>query len=78
RKSANPVAFLNKNASAVSVMRRAMMSSSAFIESQKQADIFNQPIQDTQIIYKDNRDTPKLASSGNSDLFHDGKVYFSS
>ncbi|HBJ5925833.1 TPA: hypothetical protein LCS47_003750, partial [Acinetobacter baumannii] len=61
-----------------SVMRRAMMSSSAFIESQKQADIFNQPVQDTQIIYKGNRDTPKLASSGNLDLFHDGKVYFSS
>ncbi|MDC4724365.1 tape measure protein [Acinetobacter baumannii] len=78
RKSANPEAFLNKNASADSVMRRAMMSSSAFIESQKQADIFNQPVQDTQIIYKGNRDTPKLASSGNSDLFHDGKVYFSS
>lgn len=78
RKSANPEAFLNNNASADCVMRRAMMSSSAFIESQKQADIFNQPIQDTQIIYKSNRDTPKLASSGNSDLFHDGKVYFSS
>ncbi|WP_434728275.1 tape measure protein [Acinetobacter sp. PVC-6A] len=78
RKSANPEAFLNNNASADSVMRRAMMSSSAFIESQKQADIFNQPVQDTQIIYKGNRDTPKLASSGNSDLFHDGKVYFSS
>ncbi|MDV7482326.1 tape measure protein [Acinetobacter baumannii] len=78
RKSANPEAFLNKNASADSVMRRAMMSSSAFIESQKQADIFNQPVQDTQIIYKGNRDTPKLASSANSDLFHDGKVYFSS
>ncbi|EPL3738023.1 tape measure protein, partial [Acinetobacter baumannii] len=66
------------NASADSVMRRAMMSSNAFIESQKQADIFNQPVQDTQIIYKGNRDTPKLASSANSDLFHDGKVYFSS
>ncbi|MCF4407368.1 phage tail tape measure protein, partial [Acinetobacter baumannii] len=78
RKSANPEAFLNNNALADSVMRRAMMSSSAFIESQKQADIFNQPVQDTQIIYKGNRDTPKLASSGNSDLFHDGKVYFSS
>ncbi|TPR94601.1 tape measure protein [Acinetobacter baumannii] len=78
RKSANPEAFLNYNASADSVMRRAMMSSSAFIESQKQADIFNQRVQDTQIIYKGNRDTPKLASSGNSDLFHDGKVYFSS
>ncbi|HAV3338320.1 tape measure protein [Acinetobacter baumannii] len=78
RKSANPEAFLNNNASADSVMRRAMMSSNAFIESQKQADIFNQPVQDTQIIYKGNRDTPKLASSANSDLFHDGKVYFSS
>ncbi|WP_238973353.1 tape measure protein [Acinetobacter baumannii] len=78
RKSANPEAFLNNNASADSVMRRAMMSSSAFIESQKQADIFNQPVQNTQIIYKGNRDTPKLASSGNLDLFHDGKVYFSS
>ncbi|ETQ98355.1 tape measure protein [Acinetobacter baumannii] len=78
RKSANPEAFLNKNASADSVMRRAMMSSNAFIESQKQSDIFNQPVQDTQIIYKGNRDTPKLASSANSDLFHDGKVYFSS
>lgn len=78
RKSANPEAFLNNNASADSVMRRAMMSSSAFIESQKQTDIFNQPVQDTQIIYKGNRDTPKLASSGNLDLFHDGKVYFSS
>ncbi|HFG7008468.1 tape measure protein [Acinetobacter baumannii] len=78
RKSANPEAFLNNNASADSVMRRAMMSSSTFIESQKQADIFNQPVQDTQIIYKGNRDTPKLASSANSDLFHDGKVYFSS
>ncbi|WP_114258005.1 tape measure protein, partial [Acinetobacter baumannii] len=40
RKSANPEAFLNNNALADSVMRRAMMSSSAFIESQKQADIF--------------------------------------
>ncbi|MDC5002101.1 tape measure protein [Acinetobacter baumannii] len=78
RKSANPEAFLNNNASADIVMRRALMSSNAFIESQKQADIFNQPVQATQIIYKGNRDTPKLASSANSDLFHDGKVYFSS
>ncbi len=78
RKSANPEAFLNNNASADSVMRRAMMSSNAFIESQKHSDIFNQPVQDTQIIYKGNRDIPKLASSANSDLFHDGKVYFSS
>ncbi|EPP3430786.1 tape measure protein [Acinetobacter baumannii] len=78
RKSANPEAFLNNNTSADSVMRRAMMSSSAFIESQKQADIFNQPVQDTQIIYKGNGSVPTAASSASSDLFHDGKVYFSS
>lgn len=78
RKSANPEAFLNNNASADNVMRRAMMSSSAFIESQKQSDIFNQPVQDTQIIYKGNRSVPISSSSASSDLFHDGKVYFSS
>ncbi|HFO0707004.1 TPA: phage tail protein, partial [Acinetobacter baumannii] len=63
RKSANPEAFLNNNASADSVMRRAMMSSNAFIESQKQADIFNQPVQATQIIYKGNRSVPIASSS---------------
>ncbi|XHZ41918.1 tape measure protein [Acinetobacter baumannii] len=78
RKSANPEAFLNNNASADSVMRRAMMSSNAFLESQKQSDIFNQPFQDTQIIYKGNRSIPIASSSASSDLFHDGKVYFSS
>ncbi|HAV3498889.1 TPA: transglycosylase SLT domain-containing protein, partial [Acinetobacter baumannii] len=78
RKSSSPEAFLNNNASADSVMRHALMSSNAFMESQKQSDIFNQPVQDTQIIYKGNRDAHKLASSVNSDLFHDGKVYFSS
>ncbi|HBC3624531.1 TPA: tape measure protein [Acinetobacter baumannii] len=78
RKSANPEAFLNNNALADSVMRRAMMSSSAFIESQKQADIFNQPVQATQIIYKGNRSVPIASSSASSDLFHDGKVYFTS
>ncbi|MFY5625549.1 phage tail protein, partial [Acinetobacter baumannii] len=67
RKSANPEAFLNNNASADSVMRRAMMSSSAFIESQKQADIFNQPVQATQIIYKGNRSVPIASSSASSD-----------
>ncbi|EPG2692829.1 tape measure protein, partial [Acinetobacter baumannii] len=69
RKSANPEAFLNNNASADSVMRRAMMSSNAFIESQKQSDIFNQPVQDTQIIYKGNRSVPITSSSASSDLF---------
>lgn len=77
RKSANPEAFLNNNASADNIMRRAMMSSNAFIESQKQSDIFNQPVQDGQIIYKGKSRVP-AASSASSDLFHDGKVYFSS
>lgn len=78
RKSANPEAFINSNASSDNFMRRAMMSSSAFIESQKQADIFNQPVQDTQIIYKGNSRVPTASSTVSSDLFHDGKVYFSS
>ncbi|HBU89368.1 MAG TPA: phage tail tape measure protein [Acinetobacter sp.] len=78
RKSAKPETFLNNNASADNVMRRAMMSSNAFIESQKQSDIFNQPVQDNQIIYKGNSRIPTTASSASSDLFHDGKVYFSS
>ncbi|MCT9411691.1 tape measure protein [Acinetobacter baumannii] len=78
RKSANPEAFINNNASADNVVRRAMMSSNSFIESQKQADVFNQPIQDTQIIYKGNRSLSTASSSVSSDLFHDGKVYFSS
>ncbi|EKU39732.1 transglycosylase SLT domain protein [Acinetobacter sp. WC-141] len=77
RKSSGPEAFLNNNASADNIMRRAMMSSNAFIESQKQSDIFNQPVQDGQIIYKGNSRVP-TASSASSDLFHDGKVYFSS
>lgn len=78
RKSANPEAFLNNNASTDSVMRRAMMSSNAFMESQKQSDIFNQPVQDGQIIYKGNTRPAKSPNSANSGLFHDGKVYFSS
>ncbi|WPP56340.1 tape measure protein [Acinetobacter pittii] len=78
RKSANPEAFLNNNASTDSVMRSTMMSSNAFMESQKQSDIFKQPVQDGQIIYKGNTSTAKSPNSANSDLFHDGKVYFSS
>ncbi|EKU59479.1 tape measure domain protein [Acinetobacter sp. WC-323] len=75
RKSANPEAFLN-NASADNIMRRALMSSNAFMESQKKSDIFNQA-GDGQIIYKVNQtaETPKISTG--SDLYHDGKVYFS-
>ncbi|ENU91590.1 hypothetical protein F971_02682 [Acinetobacter vivianii] len=77
RKSANPEAFLNNNnVSADNIMRRAMMSSNAFMESQKKSNIFNQS-GDDQIIYKANQtaDSPKISTG--SDLYHDGKVYFS-
>lgn len=77
RKSANPEAFLNNNnVSADNIMRRAMMSSNAFMESQKKSNIFNQS-GDGQIIYKANQtaETPKISTG--SDLYHDGKVYFS-
>lgn len=75
RKSANPEAFL-KNNSADNIMRRALMSSNAFMESQKKSNIFNQS-GDGQIIYKANQtaETPKISTG--SDLYHDGKVYFS-
>lgn len=75
RKSANPEAFLNNN-SADNIMRRALMSSNAFMESQKKSNIFN-PSGDGQIIYKANQtaETPKISTG--SDLYHDGKVYFS-
>lgn len=76
RKSSNPEAFLNNNASADNIMRRAMMSSNAFMESQKKSNIFNQS-GDGQIIYKANQatETPKISTG--TDLYHDGKVYFS-
>lgn len=76
RKSANPEAFLNNNVSADNIMRRALMSSNAFMESQKKSNIFNQA-GDGQIIYKANQaaETPKISTG--SDLYHDGKVYFS-
>ncbi|OEC90485.1 tape measure protein, partial [Acinetobacter sp. YK3] len=75
RKSANPEAFL-KNSSAENIMRRALMSSNAFMESQKKSNIFNQS-GDGQIIYKANQtaDNPKISTG--TDLYHDGKVYFS-
>lgn len=76
RKSANPEAFLNNNVSADNIMRRALMSSNAFMESQKKSNIFNQS-GGGQIIYKANQtaETPKISTG--SDLYHDGKVYFS-
>jgi len=77
RKSSNPEAFLNNNnVSADNIMRRAMMSSNAFMESQKKSNIFNQS-RDDQIIYKAKQATETSKISTGSDLYHDGKVYFS-
>ncbi|MCU4639363.1 tape measure protein [Acinetobacter courvalinii] len=75
RKSANPEAFLNNN-SADNIMRRALMSSNAFMESQKKSNIFNQS-GDGQIIYKAKQTAENPKISTGSDLYHDGKVYFS-
>ncbi|MFW1838650.1 tape measure protein [Acinetobacter gyllenbergii] len=68
RKSANPEAFLKNNASS-DVMRRAMMSSQAFMDAQRNKD--------NQIIYKPNKIEDSSKISTGSDLVHDGKVYFS-
>jgi len=76
RKSANPEAFLNNNVSADNIMRRALMSSNAFMESQTKSNIFNQ-FGDGQIIYKANQAKESSKITTGSDLYHDGKVYFS-
>lgn len=61
-----------------SVMNRANQSSRAFNQSRDISNIFNQSYQDDQIIYKGNASAANPTTSANSDLFHDGKVYFSS
>ncbi|MDA3556682.1 tape measure protein [Acinetobacter sp. AOR15_HL] len=61
-----------------SVMNRANQSSQAFNQSRDISNICNQSYQDDQIIYKGNGSVPTAATSTGSDLFHDGKVYFSS
>ena len=47
-------------------------------QSKEISNIFNQSVQDDQIIYKGNSRVPTASSTVSSDLFHDGKVYFSS
>ncbi|MFV5373624.1 phage tail tape measure protein, partial [Acinetobacter calcoaceticus] len=61
-----------------SVMNRANQSSRAFNQSRDISNIFNQSYQDDQIIYKGNTSAANPTNNANSDLFHDGKVYFSS
>ncbi|WP_335952356.1 tape measure protein [Acinetobacter pittii] len=89
RKSANPEAFINNhatnNTSVENVFNRSFLSSKAFNDNQVISNIFNQPIRENQIITKGFANggftggtVSKPTASSRSDLFHDGKVYFSS
>ncbi|WP_151963656.1 tape measure protein [Acinetobacter oleivorans] len=81
RKSSGPEAFINNhalnNSSTENVFNRSFLSSKAFND--------NQPIRENQIITKGFANggftggtVSKPTASARSDLFHDGKVYFSS
>lgn len=89
RKSSGPEAFINNNAlnnsSTKNVFNRSFLSSKAFNDNQMISNIFNQPIRENQIITKGFANggftggaVSKPTASSRSDLFHDGKVYFSS
>lgn len=70
--------YAQNNTSFENIMNRANQSSRAFNQSRDISNIFNQSYQDDQIIYKGNASAANPITSANSDLFHDGKVYFSS
>lgn len=82
RKATSPDSFISNyaqnNTSFENIMNRANQSSRAFNQSRDISNIFNQPVQDGQIIYKGNGSAATASSAASSDLFHDGKVYFSS
>jgi len=89
RKSSGPKAFINNNAlnnsSTENVFNRSFLSSKAFNDNQTISNIFNQPIRENQIITKGfvnggftGGTVSKPTASARSELFHDGKVYFSS
>jgi len=89
RKSSGPEAFINNhalnNSSTENVFNRSFLSSKAFNDNQTISNIFNQPIRENQIITKGFANggftggvVSKPTASARSDLFHDGKVYFSS
>ncbi|MDH2667875.1 transglycosylase SLT domain-containing protein, partial [Acinetobacter baumannii] len=79
RRATNPESFVSNYAqnhtTFESILNRAHQSSRIFNQSKEISNIFDQPIQDGQIIYKGNGNVP---TSATSDLYHDGKVYFSS
>ncbi|WP_017725142.1 tape measure protein [Acinetobacter baumannii] len=79
RRATSPESFVSNYAqnhtTFESILNRANQSSRIFNQSKEISNIFNQPVHDGQIIYKGNSSVP---TSATSDLFHDGKVYFSS
>lgn len=82
RKATSPDSFISNyaqnNTSFENIVNRANQSSRAFNQSRDISNIFNQSYQDDQIIYKGNTSAANPTKMANSDLFHDGKVYFSS
>ncbi|PPC06806.1 tape measure protein [Acinetobacter pittii] len=82
RRATSPESFVSNyaqnNTSFENIVNRANQSSRAFNQSRDISNIFNQSYQDDQIIYKGNGSVPTASFSASSDLFHDGKVYFSS
>ncbi|MDC4851201.1 tape measure protein [Acinetobacter baumannii] len=79
RRATSPESFVSNYAqnhtTFESILNRANQSSRIFNQSKEISNIFNQPVHDGQIIYKGNSSVP---TSATSDLYHDGKVYFSS
>jgi len=83
RKATSPESFVSNftqnHTTFESILNRANQSSKIFNQSKEISNIFNQSVQDDQIIYKGNSRAPTAFSTTvSSDLFHDGKVYFSS
>ncbi|WP_227063320.1 tape measure protein [Acinetobacter pittii] len=82
RKATSPESFISNYAQSNSlfenIVNRANQSSRAFNQSRDISNIFNQSYQDDRIIYKGNTSAANSSNTANSDLFHDGKVYFSS
>ncbi|MGQ1368180.1 tape measure protein [Acinetobacter baumannii] len=79
RRATSPESFVSNYAqnhtTFESILNRANQSSRIFNQSKEISNIFNQPVHDGQVIYKGNGSVP---TSATSDLYHDGKVYFSS
>ncbi|EOH4185270.1 transglycosylase SLT domain-containing protein, partial [Acinetobacter baumannii] len=82
RRATSPESFVSNYAqnhtTFETILNRANQSSRIFNQNKEISNIFNQPVQDGQIIFKGNGSVPAASSLASSDLYHDGKVYFSS